>query len=140
VSPVPPPGPGTPSPATVRRPGAAASQLGPDAQAAVEFNKQGGLSHGKVTRCLESLFGIKLRGNRARAGAHAQAILMSVWRTCWQQGRSALDFLSQLLRGAHRQCWTCSPDTSRPAPCSLNGAFVLAFSLILCANSEVAVL
>jgi DNA modification methylase len=21
------------------------------------------------------------------------------WRTCWQQGRSALDFLSQLLRG-----------------------------------------
>jgi hypothetical protein len=22
-----------------------------------------------------------------------------VWRTCWQQGRSALDFLSQLLRG-----------------------------------------
>jgi len=27
-------------------------------------------------------------------------VLMSVWRTCWQQGRSALDFLSQLLRGA----------------------------------------
>jgi hypothetical protein len=26
-------------------------------------------------------------------------VLMSVWRTCWQQGRSALDFLSQLLRG-----------------------------------------
>ena len=24
---------------------------------------------------------------------------MSVWRTCWQQRRSALDFLSQLLRG-----------------------------------------
>jgi hypothetical protein len=24
---------------------------------------------------------------------------MSVWRTCWQQGRSALEFLSQLLRG-----------------------------------------
>jgi hypothetical protein len=23
---------------------------------------------------------------------------MSVWRTCWQQGRSALNFLSQLLR------------------------------------------
>jgi hypothetical protein len=22
-----------------------------------------------------------------------------VWRTCWQQGRSALDFLSQILRG-----------------------------------------
>jgi hypothetical protein len=27
------------------------------------------------------------------------SVLMSVWRTCWQQGRSALDFLSQLLRG-----------------------------------------
>jgi hypothetical protein len=24
---------------------------------------------------------------------------MSVWRTCWQQGRCALHFLSQLLRG-----------------------------------------
>jgi transposase len=41
--------------------GAAAAQLGPDAQAAVvELNKQGGLSHGKVTRCLKSLFGISL--------------------------------------------------------------------------------
>src|SRR5262249_55255208 len=41
--------------------GAAAAQLGPDAQAAVvELNKQGGLSHGKVARCLESLFGIPL--------------------------------------------------------------------------------
>ena len=41
--------------------GAAAAQLGPEAQAAVvELNKQGGLSHGKVTRCLESLFGIPL--------------------------------------------------------------------------------
>jgi hypothetical protein len=28
-----------------------------------------------------------------------QSVLMSVWRTCWQQGRSALDSLSQLLRG-----------------------------------------
>ena len=38
-------------------------------------------------------------GNRTWAGARAQAVLMSVWRTCWQQGRSALDLLSQLLRG-----------------------------------------
>jgi hypothetical protein len=39
----------------------AAAQLGPDAQAAVvELNKQAGLSHGKVTRCLKSLFGIPL--------------------------------------------------------------------------------
>jgi transposase len=48
-------------------------------------------------------FGVILRkvwgGNRTWTGARAQSVLMSVWRTCWQQGRSALDFLSQLLRG-----------------------------------------
>src|SRR5215467_6635868 len=48
-------------------------------------------------------FGVILRkvwgGSRTWTGARAQSILMSVWRTCWQQGRSALDFLSQLLRG-----------------------------------------
>jgi hypothetical protein len=48
-------------------------------------------------------FGVILRkvwgGSRTWAGARAQAVLMSVWRTCWQQGRSALDFLSQRLRG-----------------------------------------
>jgi transposase len=48
-------------------------------------------------------FGVILRkvwgGNRTPCGAKAQAILMSVWRTCWQHGRNALDFLSQMLRG-----------------------------------------
>lgn len=48
-------------------------------------------------------FGVILRklwgGNRTWAGANAQAVLMSVWRTCWQQGRSALDCLSGILRG-----------------------------------------
>jgi transposase len=48
-------------------------------------------------------FGVILRkvwgGNRTWVGARAQVVLTSVWRTCWQQGRSALDFLSQLLRG-----------------------------------------
>ena len=48
-------------------------------------------------------FGVILRkvwgGSRTWAGARAQSVLMSVWRSCWQQGRSALDFLSQLLRG-----------------------------------------
>jgi transposase len=48
-------------------------------------------------------FGVILRkvwgGNRTWVGARAQAVLMSVWRTCCQQGRSALDFLSGLLRG-----------------------------------------
>jgi transposase len=48
-------------------------------------------------------FGVILRkvwgGSRTWVGARAQSVLLSVWRTCWQQGRSALDFLSQLLRG-----------------------------------------
>jgi hypothetical protein len=47
-------------------------------------------------------FGVILRkvwgGSRTWPGARAQSVLMSVWRTCWHQGRSALDFLSQLLR------------------------------------------
>lgn len=49
-------------------------------------------------------FGVILRkvwgGSRTWVGARAQSVLMSVWRSCWQQGRSALDFLSQILRGA----------------------------------------
>jgi transposase len=48
-------------------------------------------------------FGVILRkvwgGNRTWAGAKAQSVLMSFWRTCWQQGRSALDTFSRLLRG-----------------------------------------
>jgi transposase len=47
-------------------------------------------------------FGVILRkvwgGSRTWAGARAQSVPMSVWRTCWQQGRSAPDFLGQLLR------------------------------------------
>ena len=49
-------------------------------------------------------FGVILRkvwgGSRTWVGARAQSVLLSVWRTCWQHGRSALEFLSQLLRGA----------------------------------------
>ena len=37
-------------------------------------------------------------GNRTWAGAWAQAVLMSFWRTCWQRGQIALDSLSRLLR------------------------------------------
>jgi transposase len=48
-------------------------------------------------------FGVILRkvwgSSRAWAGARAQSVRMSVWRTCWQQGCSAVDFLSQFLRG-----------------------------------------
>ena len=47
-------------------------------------------------------FGVILRkiwgGNRSWAGAYAQAVLMSLWRTCWQRGQNALDSLSNLLR------------------------------------------
>jgi transposase len=73
--------------------GAAASQLGPDAQAAVvELNKEGGLSHGKVTRCLGSLFGIPLsRGGSVHTVLRAasccepvyQAIRQTVGQSDW---------------------------------------------------------
>lgn len=47
-------------------------------------------------------FGVILRkvwgGSRTWAGAKAQAILMSLWRTCWQRRRNAIDYLSHLLR------------------------------------------
>src|SRR6476646_10793132 len=67
--------------------GAAAAQLGPDAQAAVvELNKQGGLSHGKVTRCLGSLFGIPLsRGGSVhtvlRAASRSEPVYESIRQT-----------------------------------------------------------
>src|SRR4029453_9568182 len=67
------------------------------------FLRQPGLDATNWRAELAIRFGVILRkvwgGNRTWAGARAQSILMSVWRTCWQQGRSALDFLSQLLRG-----------------------------------------
>jgi transposase len=51
--------------------GAAASQLGPDAQAAVVLlNKDAGLSHGKIARTFDALFGITLT-----RGACAQIVL-----------------------------------------------------------------
>jgi hypothetical protein len=45
-------------------------------------------------------FGAILRtvGGRPDLGARAQSMLMSVWQTRRQQGRSALDFHSQLLQ------------------------------------------
>jgi transposase len=56
--------------------GAAASQIGPDAQAAVVLlNKQAGLSHGKVVRVFDALFGIKLS-----RGASAQITLRAADR------------------------------------------------------------
>jgi transposase len=67
------------------------------------FLRQPGLDATNWRAELAIRFGVIQRkvwgGSRTWAGARAQSVLMSVWRTCWQQGRSALDFLSQLLRG-----------------------------------------
>ena len=67
------------------------------------FLRQPGLDATNWRAELAIRFGVILRklwgGNRTWAGAQAQAVLMSVWRTCWQQGRSALDCLSAVLRG-----------------------------------------
>ena len=67
------------------------------------FLRQPGLDATNWRAELAIRFGGILRkvwgGNRTWVGARAQSVLMSVWRSCWQQGRSAVDFLSQLLRG-----------------------------------------
>jgi transposase len=67
------------------------------------FLRQPGLDATNWRAELAIRFGVILRkvwgGSRTWSGARAQSVLMSVWRTCWQQGRSALDFLSQLLCG-----------------------------------------
>jgi transposase len=67
------------------------------------FLRQPGLDATNWRAELAIRFGVILRkvwgGSRTWSGARAQSVLMSVWRTCWQRGRSALDFLSQLLRG-----------------------------------------
>jgi transposase len=67
------------------------------------FLRQPGLDATNWRAGLAIRFGVILRkvwgGSRTWAGARAQSVLMSFWRTCWQQGRSALDSLSQLLRG-----------------------------------------
>jgi transposase len=81
------------------------------------FLRQPGLDATNWRAELAIRFGVILRkvwgGNRTWAGARAQAVLMSVWRTCWQQGRSALDFLSQLLRGTRGLLLSDRP-ASRP--------------------------
>jgi transposase len=56
--------------------GAAAAQVGPDAQAAiVTLNKETGLSHGKVIGCLNTLFGIRLT-----RGASVHTVLRAAQR------------------------------------------------------------
>jgi hypothetical protein len=61
-------------------------------------------SSAQTLPCASGRFGVILRkvwgGSRTWPGARAQSVLISVSRTCWQLGRLALDFPSQLLRGA----------------------------------------
>ena len=67
--------------------GAAASGLGADAQAAVvDFNKQAGMSHGKISRVFQTLFGIRLsRGGSThvvlRAARRAEPVYASICQT-----------------------------------------------------------
>src|SRR5208282_3635496 len=67
------------------------------------FLRQPGLDATNWRAELAIRFGVILRkvwgGSRTWVGARAQAMLMSVWRTCWQRGVSALDWLSSRLRG-----------------------------------------
>src|SRR5205807_7123889 len=65
------------------------------------FLRQPGLDATNWRAELAIRFGVILRKvwGGSRTWARAQSVLMSVWRTCWQQGRSALDTCSQLLRG-----------------------------------------
>src|SRR5262245_7031788 len=73
--------------------GAAASPIGPDAQAAVvSLNKQAGLSHGKIAACLDSLFGIELS-----RGASVQIVLRAADRL-----RPAYDEILQATRQAEQ--------------------------------------
>lgn len=71
--------------------GAAASQLGPDAQAAIAYlNKRAGLSHGKIAHALQTLFGINLS-----RGASAQIVLRT-----GQRLRPAYQEIQQQLANA----------------------------------------
>lgn len=79
--------------------GAAASQLGPNAQAAAVFlNKYCGLSHGKISRLFSQLFGIELS-----RGGSAQVILRA--------GRRCQDTYEQIRSSVHRSPWVVGDET-----------------------------
>jgi len=74
-------------------------------------------------------------GSRTWAGARAQSMLMSVWWTCWQQGRSAIDFLSQLPRGTP-VALALPPWPTARKPMHSNDSGTVVYPLILCAKCE----
>ena len=79
--------------------GAAASQLGPDLQAAlVQLNKDAGCSHGKIQRLLRTLFGIQLS-----RGGSVQAMLRAA--------RSCAPVYQALVRALPRQAWIVPDET-----------------------------
>ncbi len=86
--------------------GAAASQLGPDGQAAVAaLNKQAGLSHGKIAACLGTLFGIDLsRGASAqivlRVGERLEPAYQEIRRATRGAGRLVVDETGWRVGGA----------------------------------------
>lgn len=67
--------------------GAAASQLGPDAQTAIVYlNKHAGLSHGKIVHAFRTLFGIQFsRGASAQVVLRAGQRLQPAYREIQQQ-------------------------------------------------------
>lgn len=71
--------------------GAAASQVGPAAQAAaVLLNKQAGLSHGKVAAAFDALFGLRLtRGASAQIGLRAADRCRPVYEAIRQAARDS---------------------------------------------------
>jgi hypothetical protein len=72
-------------------------------------------------------------GNRTGAGARAQSVLMSVWRTRWQQGRSALVFLSQLPRGTQVELALPPKPTAQTHALEID-SFAIAYLVALRAN------
>jgi transposase len=77
--------------------GAAASQLGPDAQAAIVYlNKRGGLSYGKIADVYDRLFGIRLT-----RGACAQVVL---------RGGRRLQPAYQQIQGKIKEAKHLTPD------------------------------
>lgn len=85
--------------------GAAASQVGPDGQAAIAtLNNQAGLSHGKIVACLDSLFGIDLsRGASVqivlRAGQRLEPAYQEIRQATQQAERLVVDETGWRLEG-----------------------------------------
>ena len=55
-------------------------------------------------------------GNRTWAGAQTQQIVVSILRTCWQQGKDTFSRLVRLLRSPGTQILDIVPGTDRAGP------------------------